>query len=223
MATNPTNPTGGASPLADKPMLMASVDVDINGYVGIGAPRDTVPGLNWAYGAVDLTAAGAAGLKFLRGETLTEKDQVVIRFQGEIGDLDKLKGIGPLLKRAMPEAAQADAGVVVKIAVSGDGKGGLRIAQADAFAYVDIPNNGGLVSISPDGKPGPGTKPDQGFTNVTLGARWTPEKGLQPQNNDVLNGQIVQLFKPPADAVDAKSPVWNGWTVMAAEPVWPGY
>jgi hypothetical protein len=78
---------------------------------------------------------------------------------------------------------------------------------------MDIPNNNGLVNIS-NGKTGPGTRSDQGFTNATTGFKWTPEKGLEQTNNDVLNGQIVGLFKRDPHAVDVNALVFNGWSVM---------
>jgi hypothetical protein len=191
-----------------------ALDLRGNVFLGIGA-RNTSAGLNWLYGGVDVTQLGVAGLKFLRGEALNNNDQVQLRFQAEAGNLDKIPGIGPLLLKLVPHADQADAGAVFRVTVRGNGKGGIEIASIDGFVYADVPNNNGLVNIGSNGKVSPGTKTDQGFTNITTGFKWTPENGLVQTNNDVLNGQITKLF-PPRDpnALDINSPVFNGWSVM---------
>ena len=174
-----------------------SVEIDGKVYLGGGIRGN---GINWGYLAVDAVGGGLAAAKFLRGETLGPNDVVEVRAQFEVGDVGRVPLIGEAMKKFMPGAAEADAGAVLKMKITGDGNGGIKVASVDGFVYADIPGPAGIV----------GTKPGQGFLNATAGFNWTPEKGIQSANNDLLKGQIAQVFKPPEGAVKGAT----GWTVV---------
>jgi hypothetical protein len=177
--------------------MVMSVEVDGLVYLGGGIRGN---GINWGYVAVDAIGGGVAAAKFLSGKTLGVNDVVEVRAQFEVGDVARVPLIGEAMKKFMPGADEADAGAVLKMKITGDGKGGIRVAAVDGFVYADMPAPRGIV----------GTKPGQGFLNATAGFKWTPEAGMELANNDLLKGQITKVFKPPEGAVKGAT----GWTVV---------
>jgi hypothetical protein len=174
-----------------------SVETDGLVYLGGGIRGN---GINWGYVAVDAIGGGLAAHKLLSGQTLGVNDVVEVRAQFEVGDVARVPLIGEAMKKFMPGAAEADAGAVLKLKITGDGNGGIRVAAVDGFVYADMPAPAGIV----------GTNPGQGFLNATAGFKWTPEGGLESANNDLLKGQITNVFKPPEGAAVGAT----GWSVV---------